>query len=484
MSGSGIKYESERGSLLQSLQERTVERLRGLSGKIWTGMYSHDPGMTLNEILNYLLTDLKYKLHFDLEDYLRTESEVLNPNQIGLYNNILADIQPTADARDFEKLISRKIPKTGRIEFTPSTEDKEWGVYQVEVSIPGDTEAGREEEIRQEICELFYRYRNLCEDIGKITLRRDNNLTPHSFSTPATKEGMVLSEKDDRQYPEGVFRNVYEHIPARMEFPAFYGINDWGLSRDADEERRMEAEQLKAYLSLFDKVIETGLEELEMLPRIVRLNEEIIRPDKAKLKEQFLNSLDKIYGVDSRPEFMLSSDGGVESRDESIARRVRFLRKIFLWGRDRNKATLLNRGKRVFGIESYLRYLFDLKEEENIRLVEHTFFRHIPERIRSRNDKPEYFTYELALSIFIYGETKRMKDNHFKKGLEMAVLKQIPAHLKGNVYWLFNEEAEQFDDLYERYIKSFRFEKNGNRNYDFSIGLAEDLKNFILKKSN
>lgn len=442
-------------------------------------MYTHDPGLTLNDILNYLLADLKYKLDFDLEDYLRTEGNPLDAGQIGIEKKLLTTLPTTVNARDFEALMVNRIPGVVQVELNRSTGKKHLGCYQVHALISVDVPPNEEGRIRQEIREQFYRHRNLCEDLEKITLSRSEKNLPN----PAKKDNGALTIDDEHQpYTAGTYRNVYEHIPARMDFPDFYGINDWGLPEESEKRRKIQAEQLKAYLSLFDKVIETGLAELKMLPRIIRLDEDIVLPEKAKLKEQFLNNLDKIYGVNSRPDFMLTTEGRTETPEESITRRVRFLGNIHLWGKHRNKAALLNREKMIFGMEAYLQGLFDLKEGENIRLIEHTFFRHIPERIRSRNDKPENFPYELSLTVFLYGKTKRMRNSGFKKGLKMAVLKQIPAHLEGSVYWIYNEEAGLLDELYRRYTESFRFEEQENGCYRFSIEVAEQLKDFILKK--
>lgn len=476
---SGIKYESEETSFYQTLQEKTKERLQGLSGKLWTSMYTHDPGLTLNDIINYLLSDLKYKLQFDLEDYLRSIDQPLHASQFGIDKKMLASPATFVGIENFGSLIAEKNPEIIKTEVSLSTHKKQLGCYKIQATINANTPSHEEARIRQMIREQFYQHRNLCEDLEKITLiKADKNLD----NTSNENYNFLPADKGEQPFSGGTYRNVYEHIPARMDFPDFYGINDWGLPDESDKKRKIQAEQLKAYLSLFDKVIENGLAELKLLPNILRMDEETVLPENALLKEQFLNNIDKMYGVDSRPSFMLTSNGLPETPKESICRRIRFLSHINFWGRDRNKTSFLNNGNIVCGMEAYLHRLFDLKEGENIRLIEHIFFRHIQEVEENQPDQYGDFPYELSLTVFLYGKTKRMKNSNFKKGLKMAVLKQIPAHLQGNVYWIYNEEADLLDELYRQYVESFELTEEEERHYSFSADAAKQLKEFIFNK--
>ncbi|MDL2291725.1 hypothetical protein LJB80_01080 [Bacteroides sp. OttesenSCG-928-F21] len=478
MNDSDIKYEYPEHPVYHSLQEKTRDRLLGLSGKLWNGLYIHDPGLTINDVTNYLLSDLVYKLHFNMEDYLRTEEVELKPNRIGLFTALLNQVKSPLTSVDFQELMYSRIPEIHRIEFIPSQERKQWGTYQIQAQLYTDTPSEREEEIRQMIRSLFYRYRNLCEDLNTITFSRSDE----SRKPKKQYDLEAFLEDENMEYPVGTYRNVYEHIPARLEFPNFYGVNDWGLSHEASPERKRQAEQLKAYLSLFDGVIERGLEELQMLPELLLQNKTEILAKKINLKTQFLNILDKLYGVNSTSDCMLDTEGECETMGECIVRRINFLKKIYLWGRDRCKASLLNTEKKVFGIERYLSDLFGLKENEQVRLVEHTFLRYVPEKIRSDRDQPDDFPYELSLSIFLYGDTLRMKNKTFREALEITALKQIPAHLEGRVYWLDETESEVFDDLYKKYEESFKLNEQAHCGYTFSLEYAELLKEFIDRK--
>ncbi|MCX2743877.1 hypothetical protein OO013_08370 [Mangrovivirga sp. M17] len=52
------------------LRSLGIEHIQKLSGKLWTDHNSHDPGITILEILSYALTDLSYRTSFDMKDIL------------------------------------------------------------------------------------------------------------------------------------------------------------------------------------------------------------------------------------------------------------------------------------------------------------------------------------------------------------------------------------------------------------------------------
>ncbi len=52
------------------LRSQGIEYIQKLSGKIWTDHNSHDPGITILEVLSYALTDLGYRTAFDMKDLL------------------------------------------------------------------------------------------------------------------------------------------------------------------------------------------------------------------------------------------------------------------------------------------------------------------------------------------------------------------------------------------------------------------------------
>jgi len=54
----------------QTLRELGVRHIEELAGKLWTDHNSHDPGVTMLEALAYTLTDLGYRISYDIKDLL------------------------------------------------------------------------------------------------------------------------------------------------------------------------------------------------------------------------------------------------------------------------------------------------------------------------------------------------------------------------------------------------------------------------------
>lgn len=132
--------------------------------------------------------------------------------------------------------------------------------------------------------------------------------------------------------PEGTYRDVYTHYPIANDFPACYR-----LSTDGEA-----ATPFEAYLKLYDKVIENGLQELKELPQILSLSEEdagILSNNRAReLKKQYLDFLDRLYGVESNPAWLSERNSYGETEEGALRRRMGFLRHAAELTRNRSRA--------------------------------------------------------------------------------------------------------------------------------------------------
>ncbi len=74
------KQKKLRKSLdFNQLREAGIARLQQLSGKLWSDYNTHDPGVTLLEMLCYAITDLSYRCDYKIEDLLASNPE----NKVG-----------------------------------------------------------------------------------------------------------------------------------------------------------------------------------------------------------------------------------------------------------------------------------------------------------------------------------------------------------------------------------------------------------------
>ena len=97
------------------LRQECIKQIERLAGKVWTDYNTHDPGITILEQLCYAITDLSYRLDFEMKDLLAlspkekagenrkqffTAREILtvNPLTINDYRKLLIDIDGVKNA--------------------------------------------------------------------------------------------------------------------------------------------------------------------------------------------------------------------------------------------------------------------------------------------------------------------------------------------------------------------------------------------------
>jgi hypothetical protein len=87
-----------------TLRELAIQRIQEMAGKLWTDYNSHDPGVTMLEVLSYALTDLGYRTSFDIRDLLARESSG-DPDPRNFYT--AAQILPNRPLtlQDYRKLL-------------------------------------------------------------------------------------------------------------------------------------------------------------------------------------------------------------------------------------------------------------------------------------------------------------------------------------------------------------------------------------------
>ena len=96
------------------LRKAGIEQIAALSVNTWSDHNAHDPGITILEVLCFALTDLSYRLSFDMEDLLAYPADApletrqkffsareiltVNPLTINDYRKLLIDIEGVKNA--------------------------------------------------------------------------------------------------------------------------------------------------------------------------------------------------------------------------------------------------------------------------------------------------------------------------------------------------------------------------------------------------
>ena len=154
----------------ESLRKEGLKLVQELSGDIWTDYNVHDPGVTILEQLCYTLTDLIYRTHFAMEDYLTGEDGRIDfPYQALHPPEQIFPCRPTT-AIDYRKTILDAVPEIENVWINPITTSHE-GLYHITVRQRHDDGGRRRsEDIVTAITNVYRSNRNLCEDLYDITM--------------------------------------------------------------------------------------------------------------------------------------------------------------------------------------------------------------------------------------------------------------------------------------------------------------------------
>jgi len=153
-----------------------LEHLQKLSGAAWTDYNIHDPGVTVLEQLCFALTDISYRINFDIKDILASSA---NPGNDGVDNTFFsaAEILHCAPVTilDYRKQLVDKVNGVRNAWIEPlnltRSEDEIGGLYVVLLEVP-DEYVGQEERILEDTREVLSSNRNLCEDMEDIFIMK------------------------------------------------------------------------------------------------------------------------------------------------------------------------------------------------------------------------------------------------------------------------------------------------------------------------
>jgi hypothetical protein len=139
------------------------------------------------------------------------------------------------------------------------------------------------------------------------------------YATLKSKLHAVSAE--DIPIPLGRYRNVASYKSFQHHFPVLYGLSDQGLQDGADEVRRAQALQLKAYLLFFDQAMANHFSQLANLGDLFSTDPMVAQTYFTQVVDSFPDAL-KVYPAGISKGIL---HGMLETDQESKARRNRFL---------------------------------------------------------------------------------------------------------------------------------------------------------------
>jgi len=239
------------------LRSKGLEYIEKLSSNLWTDYNTHDPGVTILEVLCYAITDLAMRMEMPLENILAPEdktaqkisdqffratqilpSKSVNEND---YRKLFIDIEGVKNCwlKPFEQTVYLDC-KNDKLAYNPKLLTKLTGnfnlqgLYSITVDFdeldedlfPTDELKAQEyDRIKALITERFHANRNLCEDLAEIT-----KVEVHPISVCASID--VLPEADEELVHAKVLRAIDNYFSPSIRFYSLKQMFDKGYTSD------------------------------------------------------------------------------------------------------------------------------------------------------------------------------------------------------------------------------------------------------------
>jgi hypothetical protein len=145
--------------------------------------------------------------------------------------------------------------------------------------------------------EYLFKNMNVLIKHQKTPFIRKQNISNMFLESWAKKHrGYSISDSHEdffQQKLKGKYRNPGEYHSIQNHFPGIYGIGKNGLSKNDTDERHAKANQLKAYLLLFEQHMANHLAQLENLNSFFNIDSDV-----ANGKTYFTQTLSSVPGID------------------------------------------------------------------------------------------------------------------------------------------------------------------------------------------
>ncbi|MEZ4875159.1 MAG: hypothetical protein R2793_06855 [Flavobacteriaceae bacterium] len=239
------------------LKKKGIEYIEALGSDLWSDYNSHDPGITILEVLSYALTDLANRINLPVEVVLAEEN---NPNYLKEqfltaekalpikpitpldYRKLFIDIEGVKNAwlKKHEKTVyaNCKDFEMGFEPFAvPENKQKSFilnGLYDVLIEIDELDEeefntpakiAQKVKAIKEMVRATYHANRNLCEDLIHI-----DEVEEHHVKVCAQIE--LLSEADEEKVHALILKAIDDYLSPNLRFYSLKEMLDKGYSTD------------------------------------------------------------------------------------------------------------------------------------------------------------------------------------------------------------------------------------------------------------
>jgi hypothetical protein len=264
------------------LRKKGLDYIQQFSSKLWTDYNSHDPGVTILEMLCYAITDLGLRINTPLEDILAPENnaspdiknqfftadQILTSNPVTEldYRKLFIDIKGVKNCwlKSYKKKVSLD-PDNDKLTYKDIPNSKEefflQGLYSIIVDldkVDNITEADEYTRIKEEITSLFHANRNLCEDLVEIS-----KVETHPISVCASID--VYPDADEELVHAKVLHTINNYFSPSIKFYSLKQMYDKNYTSDEIfegpmlkngyiDDKELKAARLKTEIRLSDLI--------------------------------------------------------------------------------------------------------------------------------------------------------------------------------------------------------------------------------------
>ncbi|MEM9685561.1 MAG: hypothetical protein AAF934_01395 [Bacteroidota bacterium] len=202
------------------LREEGIQHIQQMAGDTWTDHNIHDPGITILEQLCYAITDLAYRMDYDMKDLLGRDdassygdlygpAAILTVNPVTLLDlrKVIIDVEGVKNAW-VEKVSQNNVEATADDENPAAITPR--GLYRVLIEKDGLVQAGTE--LLSKVKARIHACRGVCEDFEEFRL-----LDPQYIRLRGTIE--IADKVDDiNQLVADILYKVSWHLSPRISF--------------------------------------------------------------------------------------------------------------------------------------------------------------------------------------------------------------------------------------------------------------------------
>ncbi|EOR94499.1 response regulator receiver modulated diguanylate cyclase/phosphodiesterase (GGDEF & EAL domains) with PAS/PAC sensor(s) [Arcticibacter svalbardensis MN12-7] len=231
----------------EELRKSGIAYIEKTGSEIWTDYNVHDPGITILELLCYVLTDLSYRANNTIPDLLATHTDTkanilkhfftaaqIFPNTavtINDYRKLVIDILGVKNVWLQKRSIGIFADiRNKRLQFTQPDSGK-WepvdvlGYYDVLIEFDTNVSSAGKEQIKTETKELLMQNRNLCEDFLSI-----NEVSQQEFRLCSEIE--LKTDADPFDCLAKLFFNIQLYLTPLIKFYSLKDLQDQGYTSD------------------------------------------------------------------------------------------------------------------------------------------------------------------------------------------------------------------------------------------------------------